>query len=77
MHEYIVGRTVKKGEHDEFRLTLINSPLFMDAISDDSGKGIVECEKKLRPIYGAYNKRHHTHINIISALSKIVAFYKT
>jgi hypothetical protein len=72
LREYSVGRTIRKGTRNKFRHTLINSCSFQNAINDDSGKSLVNCERELRPKFGTHVGANH----ITSALSKIAAFLR-
>lgn len=67
-----VGRTIRKGTHDQFRSLLRDSPEFAEAICDDTGHKLATLENTLRTDFGTDNGARH----ILSALSKIAAFLR-
>lgn len=70
-HEYSVNRTIRKGTHKQLCDELRNSPLFAEAIRDDSGKFLDRLEVKLREKYGTQNGKR-----VLSILSKVAAFVR-
>ncbi len=70
--EYSVGRTIRHGTQNEFRLMLGNSPEFLGAIHDDTGHALDKLEVQLRPHFGTRNGTRR----ITSVLSKVAAFVR-
>jgi hypothetical protein len=69
--DYSVGRTIRKGSQNDFRVELC-SPPFSEAIRDDSGRALDRLETSLRTRFGTHDGRNR----IISVLSKVAAFLR-
>jgi hypothetical protein len=70
--DYYVGRTIRKGKHDEFRRELVNSGKFEAAICDESGQSLDRLEAELRPRFGSKDGKNR----LTSVLSKLAAFIR-
>ncbi len=66
--EYSVGRTIRHGKRDEFRLELVKS--IQDVVRDETGQALDRYEEKLRPRFGV----HRGTRRMVSVLSKVPAF---
>jgi len=77
--EYSVGRTIREGTRNDFRVELCQ-PLFSDAIRDDTGKAIDAFEERMRTRFGTIRRRVGAHDGtpgrVISVLSKVAAFVR-
>lgn len=75
-----VGRTIRKGTHEEFRCLLRDSDEFRDALEDRSGNKLASLEKSLRPKFGAERitaaSGKKVISSLISALSKVATFVR-
>lgn len=70
--DYYVGRTVRKGRHDEFRRKLAKSRRFRNAISDNSGQALDRLEQDLKRDFGSKKGKNR----LTSVLSKVSAFVR-
>jgi hypothetical protein len=77
--EYSVGRTIRGGTRNEFRIELC-APSFSDAIRDDSGQAIDSFEECMRTRFGTVRTRIGMHDDkpgrLVSVLSKVAAFVR-
>jgi hypothetical protein len=72
LRRYYVGRTIRKANHEAFRLKLSKSKYLVKVIADDSGKQLDHFETRLRAQYGTHQGRNR----ITSVLSKVAAFLR-
>ncbi len=70
--EYSVNRNIWAGKHDEFRIELVKSSQFKEAIQDDTGLALDRLEQNLRPRFGSKKGKNQ----IVSILSKVAAFVR-
>jgi hypothetical protein len=69
--EYSVGRTIRKGTQNDFRLALCEPP-FSKALCDDSGGALDTIEEEMKKQFGTHNGSNR----IVSVLSKVAAFVR-
>ncbi len=67
---YSVGRTIRRGTQNEFRLALIES--LSAHIEDSSGRALDKLEGELRPRFGTNGGKNR----LVSVLSKVAAFVR-
>jgi hypothetical protein len=70
--EYSVSRTIRQGTQNQFRIALVESRQFAEAIQVDDGKALDILEKDLRRDFGTHGGARH----IVSVLSKVAAFVR-
>jgi hypothetical protein len=73
---YRVGRTIRKGSHDELRCTLRDSPVFLTAMRAGDAHELELLEKDLRTRFGTKDPTKSGVKRIISLLSKVAAFVR-